>query len=118
MTNADPPPTDVPIVDIRGLNKWYGEFHVLKDIDLHVEQGQRIVICGPLGSGKSTLIRCINRIETYQQGQIIVDGIVLGENLRNVERVRREVGMVFQHFNSVLAPDGAREPHSGSDLGV
>ncbi len=99
MTNADPPPTDAPMVNIRGLNKWYGEFHVLKDIDLRVEKGQRIVICGPSGSGKSTLIRCINQLETYQQGRILVDGIELGENLRNIERVRREIGMVFQHFN-------------------
>ncbi|MCB2263371.1 MAG: amino acid ABC transporter ATP-binding protein [Candidatus Thiosymbion ectosymbiont of Robbea hypermnestra] len=87
------------MVDIRGLNKWYGEFQVLKDIDLRVEKGQRIVICGPSGSGKSTLIRCINRLETYQQGRIVVDGIELSENLRNLEQVRREVGMVFQHFN-------------------
>ncbi|WP_133510912.1 amino acid ABC transporter ATP-binding protein [Candidatus Thiosymbion oneisti] len=87
------------MVDIRGLNKWFGAFHVLKDIDLRVDKGQRIVICGPSGSGKSTLIRCINRLETYQQGQITVDGIELGENLRNIEQVRREVGMVFQHFN-------------------
>jgi len=99
MTDADPTPTDAPMVDIRGLNKWFGAFHVLKDIDLRVEKGQRIVICGPSGSGKSTLIRCINRLETYQQGRILVDGIELGENLRNIERVRREVGMVFQHFN-------------------
>ncbi|WP_439329463.1 amino acid ABC transporter ATP-binding protein [Candidatus Thiosymbion oneisti] len=99
MAHEDPASTDAPMVDIRGLNKWFGAFHVLKDIDLRVDKGQRIVICGPSGSGKSTLIRCINRLETYQQGQITVDGIELGENLRNIEQVRREVGMVFQHFN-------------------
>jgi general L-amino acid transport system ATP-binding protein len=87
------------MVEIRGLNKWFGELHVLKDVDLLVEKGQRFVICGPSGSGKSTLIRCINRLEDHQQGQIVVDGVELSENVRNIERVRREVGMVFQHFN-------------------
>lgn len=93
------PDTPTPMVEIKGLNKWYGEFQVLKDIDLSVHKGQRIVICGPSGSGKSTLIRCINRLETHQQGSIVVDGIELGDNLKNIDQVRREVGMVFQQFN-------------------
>ncbi len=88
-----------PIVSIAGLNKWFGEFHVLRDIDLDVPRGARIVICGPSGSGKSTLIRCINALEAFQEGRIIVDGIELGPNLRRVDEVRREVGMVFQSFN-------------------
>jgi general L-amino acid transport system ATP-binding protein len=87
------------IVSITGLNKWYGSFHVLRDIDLDVARGERIVICGPSGSGKSTLIRCINALEEFQEGRIVVDGIELGPNLRRVEEVRREVGMVFQSFN-------------------
>jgi len=82
-----------------GVNKWYGQFHVLRDVDLEVAQGERIVLCGPSGSGKSTLIRCINRLETHQSGRIVVDGVELTDNLRSVEGVRREVGMVFQHFN-------------------
>ncbi|WP_454628609.1 amino acid ABC transporter ATP-binding protein [Bradyrhizobium cenepequi] len=88
-----------PIVSIKGLNKWYGEFHVLRDINLEVARGERIVICGPSGSGKSTLIRCINALEEFQEGEIIVDEIELGPNLRRVDEVRREVGMVFQSFN-------------------
>ncbi len=88
-----------PIIRIAGLHKWYGAFEVLRGIDLDVARGERIVICGPSGSGKSTLIRCLNRLEEHQRGQIIVDGIELTGNLRNVEAVRREVGMVFQHFN-------------------
>ena len=88
-----------PIVSIAGLNKWYGEFHVLRDIDLNVAKGERIVICGPSGSGKSTLIRCINALEEFQEGRIVVDGNELGPNLRHVDDVRREVGMVFQNFN-------------------
>ncbi len=88
-----------PIVSIAGLNKWFGEFHVLRDIDLDVPRGARIVICGPSGSGKSTLIRCINALEAFQEGRITVDGIELGPNLRRVDEVRREVGMVFQSFN-------------------
>ncbi|MES2433153.1 MAG: amino acid ABC transporter ATP-binding protein [Pseudomonadota bacterium] len=86
-------------VDIIGMNKWYGNFHVLHDIDLKVMRGERIVICGPSGSGKSTLIRCINRLEEHQQGQIFVDGIALTNDLKKIDEVRREVGMVFQHFN-------------------
>jgi len=88
-----------PMVSISGLNKWYVDFHVLKDIDLIVGRGERIVICGPSGSGKSTLIRCINRLEVHQEGTIIVDGIELNNDLKNIDDVRREVGMVFQHFN-------------------
>jgi general L-amino acid transport system ATP-binding protein len=91
--------TAAPIVGISGLNKWFGEFHVLRDIDLSVGRGERIVICGPSGSGKSTLIRCINALEEFQEGRINVDGIELGPNLRRVDDVRREVGMVFQSFN-------------------
>src|SRR3954464_8834010 len=93
------PMTDTPIVSINGLNKWYGDFHVLRDINLDVGRGERIVICGPSGSGKSTLIRCINALEEFQEGEIVVDGIELGPNLRRVDEVRREVGMVFQSFN-------------------
>jgi general L-amino acid transport system ATP-binding protein len=88
-----------PIVSIAGLNKWFGDFHVLRDIDMNVARGERIVICGPSGSGKSTLIRCINALEEFQEGRIIVDGIELGPSLRRVDEVRREVGMVFQSFN-------------------
>ena len=86
-------------VSLTGVNKWYGQFHVLRDINLDVKKGERIVICGPSGSGKSTMIRCINRLEEHQQGDIVVDGIPLTTNLKNIDDVRREVGMVFQHFN-------------------
>ena len=88
-----------PIVSIAGLNKWFGDFHVLRDINLDVGRGERIVICGPSGSGKSTLIRCINALEEFQEGSIRVDGNELGPDLRRVDDVRREVGMVFQSFN-------------------
>jgi len=81
------------------MNKWYGNFHVLKDINLTVNRGERIVVCGPSGSGKSTLIRCINRLEEHQQGSINVDGIELTNDIKNIDAIRREVGMVFQHFN-------------------
>ncbi|MEJ2675124.1 MAG: amino acid ABC transporter ATP-binding protein [Acidihalobacter sp.] len=87
------------VIRIQQLHKWYGEFHVLKGINLDVARGERIVVCGPSGSGKSTMIRCINRLETHQQGTIEVDGIELGENLKHIETIRSEVGMVFQHFN-------------------
>ena len=86
-------------VEIVGMNKWYGEFHVLRDINLKVMGGERIVICGPSGSGKSTMIRCINRLEEHQQGRIVVDGVELTNDLKKIDEVRREVGMVFQHFN-------------------
>jgi len=86
-------------ITIRDMHKWYGSFHVLKDINLEVHSGERIVVCGPSGSGKSTMIRCINRLEEHQKGDIIVDGVELTNDLKNIEAVRREVGMVFQHFN-------------------
>lgn len=86
-------------VIMRGVHKWYGQFHVLKNINLNVRSGEKIVVCGPSGSGKSTLIRCINRLEEHQKGEIIVDGIEISHDLKNIEAVRREVGMVFQHFN-------------------
>ncbi len=95
---TDPAPPEVAIA-ISGMNKWYGEFHVLRDINLSVDKGERIVICGPSGSGKSTLIRCINRLEEHQKGDIVVDGIPLTNDLKKIDEVRREVGMVFQHFN-------------------
>lgn len=88
-----------PIITIKGLNKWYGAHHVLQDIDLTVSPGEKIVVCGPSGSGKSTLIRCINRLESHQQGTIIVDGTELTEDLKSIDEVRQDVGMVFQHFN-------------------
>jgi general L-amino acid transport system ATP-binding protein len=87
------------IIKIDGMHKWYGDFHVLKNINLTVNRGERIVICGPSGSGKSTLIRCVNRLEEHQQGDIIVDGIELTSDLKHIEATRREVGMLFQHFN-------------------
>ncbi len=90
---------DQVMIQMAAVHKWYGQFHVLKDIDLTVYRGERIVICGPSGSGKSTLIRCINRLEEHQKGKIIVDGIELSNDLKNIELIRREVGMVFQHFN-------------------
>jgi len=86
-------------VEMTGVHKWYGAFHALKDINLKVARGERIVICGPSGSGKSTLIRCINRLEEHQRGRIIVDGVEVTDDLRNIDKVRRDVGMVFQQFN-------------------
>jgi general L-amino acid transport system ATP-binding protein len=96
---VDPNNQDSPIITIEDMHKWYGDFHVLKDINLTVQKGERIVICGPSGSGKSTLIRCINRLEEHQRGKIVVDGIELTNDLKNIEKIRVEVGMVFQHFN-------------------
>ena len=87
------------IIELNGVHKWYGDFHVLKDINITVKKGERIVICGPSGSGKSTTIRCINHLEEHQQGQIIVDGTELTSDLKHIEKIRKEVGMVFQHFN-------------------
>ena len=91
--------TGQPMIEMRHVHKWYGEFHVLKDINLSVNRGERIVICGPSGSGKSTMIRCINRLEQHQRGRILVAGIELTSDLKNIEAIRREVGMVFQQFN-------------------
>ena len=88
-----------PIITINKLNKWYGKFHVLKDIDLEVNKTEKIVICGPSGSGKSTLIRCINRLEVHQEGSIIVDGTELTDDVKQINEIRSDVGMVFQHFN-------------------
>ena len=106
-------------VEMIGVHKWYGEFNVLRNINLSVQRGERIVICGPSGSGKSTLIRCINRLEEHQSGQIIVNGIAINDGLKNIEAIRREVGMVFQHFNlfphltvlenCILAPNWVRK---------
>ncbi len=101
---AESPQTDAAenddtIIKLIGLHKWYGDFHVLKDINLEVKTQERIVVCGPSGSGKSTMIRCINRLEKHQRGQIFVDGTELSNNLKNIEKIREEVGMVFQHFN-------------------
>ena len=87
------------MIEIRGVHKWFGSLHVLKNIDLSVAAGERIVICGPSGSGKSTLIRCINRLEQHQRGTIAVDGTELSGDVKNIEKIRSEVGMVFQHFN-------------------
>ena len=86
-------------IEITAMNKWYGQFHVLRDINLTVKRGEKLVICGPSGSGKSTMIRCINRLEEHQQGKIIVDGTELTNDLKRIDEVRRDVGMVFQHFN-------------------
>ncbi|MCG6873090.1 MAG: ATP-binding cassette domain-containing protein, partial [Gammaproteobacteria bacterium] len=88
-----------PIIELTAVSKWFGRFQALREVDLRVATGERIVICGPSGSGKSTLIRCINQLETAQSGRIVVDGIELGDDVRQVERVRSEVGMVFQSFN-------------------
>jgi len=96
---AQPAIGDHVMITMKGVNKWYGQFHVLKDINLEVKQGERIVLCGPSGSGKSTTIRCINRLEEHQQGSIVVDGTELTNDLKQIEAIRSEVGMVFQHFN-------------------
>jgi general L-amino acid transport system ATP-binding protein len=92
-------PSEKPIIEVTGMHKWFGDFHVLSDINLQVHLKERIVICGPSGSGKSTLIRCINRLEEHQRGQIIINGTELTNDIKNIEKVRTEVGMVFQHFN-------------------
>jgi general L-amino acid transport system ATP-binding protein len=91
--------TAAPVIELIDVNKWYGDFHALSDINLQVNRGERVVVCGPSGSGKSTMIRCINRLEHHQRGKIIVDGTELTDNLKNIEAVRSEVGMVFQSFN-------------------
>lgn len=97
--DAAPATDTTPSILLREVNKWYGEFHVLRNINLEVMKGQKVVVCGPSGSGKSTMIRCINRLEEHQRGQIFVDGIELTADVKNVDAIRREVGMVFQHFN-------------------
>ena len=99
QTNSHSEETNKPIIEIHEMHKWYGDFHVLSDINLQVQPKEKIVICGPSGSGKSTLIRCINRLEEHQRGRIIVNGIELSNDIKNIEKVRTEVGMVFQHFN-------------------
>jgi general L-amino acid transport system ATP-binding protein len=101
MSDGNPGLTvsDELMIELRHVHKWYGQFHVLKDVNLSVRKGERIVICGPSGSGKSTMIRCINRLEEHQKGEIIVDGTELTDDIKNVDQIRREVGMVFQHFN-------------------
>ena len=88
-----------PLISFEGVNKWYGDFHVLRDINLNVAKGERIVICGPSGSGKSTLIRCVNRLEEHQQGRLVVDGVELTDDVKAIEVIRKQVGMVFQQFN-------------------
>ncbi len=98
-TKSDEQLSAEPILEIIDMHKWFGDFHVLKNINLTVHKGERIIICGPSGSGKSTLIRCINRLEEHQKGRIVVDGIELTTDLKNIEKIREEVGMVFQHFN-------------------
>jgi len=99
MSDNNANPNERLMITLENVNKWFGQFHVLKDINLQVKSGERIVLCGPSGSGKSTTIRCINHLEEHQQGTIVVDGTLLDDDLRNIERVRTEVGMVFQHFN-------------------
>ena len=91
--------SDEVMIQMSGVNKWFGQFHVLKNINFQVYKGERIVICGPSGSGKSTMIRCLNRLEEHQEGQILVEGTELSNDLKNIEQIRREVGMVFQDFN-------------------
>jgi ABC-type methionine transport system ATPase subunit len=100
------------------MNKWYGDFHVLRDINLKVMRGERIVIAGPSGPGKSTMIRCINRLEEHQKGKIIVDGIELTNDLKKIDEVRREVGMVLPALQPVSASDDPGELHAGADLGA
>jgi len=99
MQAAQPERSGEPVIQMQGVNKWFGQFHVLKDIDLSVTQGERIVLCGPSGSGKSTTIRCLNRLEEHQQGRIVINGVELTSDLKQIEAIRSEVGMVFQHFN-------------------
>jgi len=120
------PPCGETAIDVVGLHKWFGAFHVLKDINLTVTRGERIVICGPSGSGKSTLIRCINALEPHQRGRIIIEGIELTDDLKRIDEVRRDIGMVFQQFNlfphltilenCTLAPIWVRKmPHKAAD---
>ncbi len=99
LQSSQPERSGEPVIQMQGVNKWFGQFHVLKDIDLSVTQGERIVLCGPSGSGKSTTIRCLNRLEEHQQGRIVINGVELTNDLKQIEAIRSEVGMVFQHFN-------------------
>ncbi len=99
MSEVTPAADAEDVIIIENLNKWYGNFHVLKDINLRVKKGERIVICGPSGSGKSTTIRCINRLEEFQEGSLVVDGVEMIDDVKNIETIRKDVGMVFQHFN-------------------
>jgi general L-amino acid transport system ATP-binding protein len=99
IARADAPVGGEKIIEIEGMNKWFGDFHVLNDISMSVNKGEVVVIIGPSGSGKSTLIRCINRLEEHQEGRVVVDGIELTDDIRNIDQVRRETGMVFQQFN-------------------
>ena len=99
MSAAKPTADAEDVIVIENLNKWYGNFHVLRDINLRVKKGERIVICGPSGSGKSTTIRCINRLEEFQEGSLVVDGVEMIDDVKNIETIRKDVGMVFQHFN-------------------
>jgi general L-amino acid transport system ATP-binding protein len=98
-TQAEQNVSNEVMVELRNVNKWYGDFHVLKNINLKVTKGERIIICGPSGCGKSTLIRCMNRLEEHQEGEIIVSGVTLNDDLKNIDTVRRDIGMVFQQFN-------------------
>ena len=100
-SNAQAEQSSEPVIRMQGVHKWFGQFHVLKDINLSVRQGERIVLCGPSGSGKSTTIRCLNRLEEHQQGRIVINGVELTSDLKQIEAIRSEVGMVFQHFNLV-----------------
>nr|WP_208111432.1 amino acid ABC transporter ATP-binding protein [Marinomonas mediterranea] len=99
MALAQLEPGEEAIIEFSDVNKWYGDFHVLKNINFSIRKGERIVVCGPSGSGKSTMTRCINRLEEHQKGSILVDGIEMNDNLKNIEAIRKDVGMVFQHFN-------------------
>lgn len=99
MALAQLEPGEEAIIQFTDVNKWYGDFHVLKNINFSIRKGERIVVCGPSGSGKSTMTRCINRLEEHQKGTILVDGIEMNDNLKNIEAIRKDVGMVFQHFN-------------------
>jgi len=99
MARAQLEPGESAIIEFNDVNKWYGDFHVLKNINFSIKKGERIVVCGPSGSGKSTMTRCINRLEEHQKGSILVDGIEMNNNLKNIEAIRKDVGMVFQHFN-------------------
>lgn len=92
-------PIDQPAIKIKNVDKWYGHYHALRDVSLSINARERIVICGPSGSGKSTLIRCVNHLEEHQQGEIVVNGVTLNDSLKNIDAIRRDVGMVFQHFN-------------------